>query len=96
MKYSAITYLALNDQGCEVERPAQIIDDLPTPEMRLTACKEATRGLSKLIGFPAYSPIRFGADAYLAFGMTRAAAKTHEHAAVLLKRGCDIPLRYCQ
>jgi len=96
MKYSGIPYLALDGNGREIQRSARVIGELPTPEARLHACQEAAQGIAKLIGCSAPDQITFGTPAYLAFGMTRAEAKAHEHAEVLLKSGGDMPLVYSQ
>lgn len=96
MKYCGIPYLALDGNGREIQRSARLIDELPTPEARLSACQDAAQGIAKLIGRTTPGRITFGTPAYLAFGMTRAEAKAHEHAEVLLKSGGDISLLYCQ
>ncbi|MDN0082389.1 hypothetical protein QU487_06430 [Crenobacter sp. SG2305] len=96
MKYSGIPYLALDGNGREVERSARVIGELPAPAERMVACREAAVGIAKLIGRPAPERIAYGVPAYLAFGMTRAEAKGHEHAEILLKSAADMPLIYCQ
>ncbi|MBN6741412.1 hypothetical protein JKG47_12850 [Acidithiobacillus sp. MC6.1] len=71
-------------------REAILIDELPTPESRISACRAATPVVA---GLPASRQIPFGAPVYTAFGMTLPEAKRHARSALLLKRGCDLPLR---
>lgn len=95
MKYSNIPYEALDGTGLPYMRDARVIDELPTPEMRLQACAEATAEIGKLLGLKPTRRIPYGAPIYEAFGLTRPQAKAHPKAALLLQFGCALDLEHC-
>lgn len=84
-------YKAFGEQG-EYVRDARLIHELPTPERRKAACREAASRIGLLINRNPERPVFFGTPVYLAFGLTKATAKTHRHASLLMTNGSDIPL----
>ena len=95
MKYAGIAYEGLDSNGYPVMREAQVIGELPTPEIRGQACDDAAAEIGRLLGLKAERRVPFGAPVYEAFGMRRPDAKKHAESALLLKMGCDVPLKYC-
>ena len=89
-------YEALNSQGFPYMRLAQVIDELATPEERITALKEAGAEISDLLQLPLLKPINYGTPAHLAFGLTRNQAKAHAQVKLLLTHGCDVPLQFTE
>lgn len=95
-KYQGLTYLGLDARGDEVERNVRTISDLHTVEERVVACREAALGIARALSLDAPDHLVFGVPVYQSFGMTHAEAKRSPHAPLLLTRGCDVPLTYCQ
>lgn len=87
-------YEALNRHGSPYVRPAALIGELPL-SARLPALQSATASLAKLVERPQLRTIAFGTPAYEAFALTRAQAKAHPQAALLLTKGDSLPLRLC-
>ena len=86
------SYLALNGQGTEYERPARLIGELPLQD-RFQALARATEHVAQRAGLEAVRPIPFGAPVFTAFkGMTRPLAKSHTWASLLLTAGDDLSL----
>ena len=90
-------YEALNaSSGLPYLRPAQTIDELPTPEDRKAALIEAITAIAEKIGLTPTTNLKFGQPVFCAFkGMTRASSKNHPQAKLLLTMACDTPLEYC-
>jgi hypothetical protein len=88
-------YLALNQQGIEYIRPAQIVDELPQ-EARSDALVEATSSIALKTGLVAIKRIPFGSPVFTAFnGMNRHKAKSHKDSLLMLTNGGDVSLDYC-
>ena len=86
------SYLALNGQGTEYERPARVIGELPLQD-RFLALARATEHVAEIAGLEAVKTIPFGAPVFTAFkGMTLQHAKSHSWASVLLCAGDDLSL----
>jgi len=88
-------YQALDSQGFEYPRPAQVIGELPL-EARASALIEATAAIATKVGLNAVKHIPFGAPVFTAFdGMNRPKAKHHVESKLLLSKGDDVSLDYC-
>lgn len=87
-------YLALDQQGFEITRKAQVIGELPV-DARKAACVEATATIAAKLGLPALKPIPFGAPVFLAFELTLQQAKKHAEAKLLRTAGHELSLDYC-
>ncbi len=88
-------YLALNAQGLEYTRKAEIIGELPL-EDRALALIEATTAIGLKTGLVTVKRIPFGAPVFTAFaGMNRPKAKHHIESKLLLSMGDDVPLSFC-
>ena len=87
-------YEGLDDGGFPCIRESRVIDELPTPEIRLAACTEATTTIATLIDKEPSRKISFGSRVYEAF-MTKPEAVKHEHSDLLMRRGCEVSLDYC-
>ncbi len=86
------SYLALNGQGTEYERPARVIGELPLQD-RFLGLARATEHVAQRAGLEAVRTIPFGAPVFTAFkGMTRPHAKSHTWASLLLTAGDDLSL----
>lgn len=87
-------YEALDVKGYPYVRPAKVVGELPT------ACVEArlgiaTEAIAKLLGMPAKQRIFYGAPVFEAFGFSRAQAKKHGQAKLLLTKGESLSLELC-
>lgn len=88
-------YMALDGQGMEYQRRAQIIGELPL-ESRSAALQEATASIAARTGLKAVKNIRLGTPAFMAFeGMTRPKAKHCNDADLLLTHGEALSLDLC-
>lgn len=87
-------YEALNSHGSPYVRPATLIGELPISDIP-PALQSATACLAMLVERPQLRTIAFGTPAYEAFGLTRAQARAHPQAALLLTKGDSLPLRRC-
>ncbi|MGT2457800.1 hypothetical protein ACU4GI_33400 [Cupriavidus basilensis] len=94
MKFTDVPYEAFGDRG-DFVRPAIVIHELPSPALRLQACRDATTGIATALNITPKRSIHFGAPVHLAFGITRPAAQRHAQARLLLTNGGDVPLVYC-
>lgn len=94
MKQTRPTYEALDKKGHPYTRPARIIDELPTPPCRQSACSEATSAIAQLLGVSAMRGIAYGLPVFAAF-MTAPESKKHPQRRLLETRGCDISLDLC-
>lgn len=89
-------YEALDARGLPYSRPAQIVGELPAPEVRLAALFEAAPAIADKVGLKLTGRLKFGTPVFCAFdGMTRPKAKTHRDAKLLLTMGCDVSLDFC-
>ena len=88
-------YEALDAQGLPYVRLARVVGELSTPDFRTAALEEATQALGARLGKQAYKPISFGSPVHLAFNFTRAQAKNHPDARLLLSKGDDLSLDHC-
>jgi hypothetical protein len=88
-------YEALDGQGLPYVRTAKIVGELPTPECRTAALKEASEALGRKLGLKVHRTISFGTPSHLAFNMTRPQAKNHAEARLLLTKGEDLSLDHC-
>lgn len=88
-------YQALDKQGFDFLRPAQVIGELPL-EARASALIEATATIATKAGLIAVKHIPFGAPEFTAFdGMNRPKAKHHAESKLLLTKGDDVSLDNC-
>lgn len=83
---------ALDQTGRPYVREARVVNELPTPEARYAALESATLTIARRLSLSARSRIQFGAPVYVAFGLTRAQARDHAQAKVLMSMGADLPL----
>ncbi len=88
-------YEALDAQGLPYLRAAKTVGELPTPESRAAALAEASQALGDKLGLTVHKTISFGAPTHLAFNMTRAQAKNHAQASLLLTKGEGLSLDHC-
>lgn len=88
-------YEALDAAGLPFVRPAKIIAELPTPEVRAAALDSATQSVAKQLNSVAQRRIGFGTPVHVAFGMTRQQAKNHPQAKLLLTLGESLSLDLC-
>lgn len=95
MRYSGISYEALDSRGSGYERDAAVIGELPTPEMRGEALVHATDEIARLTGLSALRRVPFGTPVYVAFGLRPVAAKAHAYASLLMTMGYSLSLTYC-
>ena len=88
-------YLALDGNGLEYSRAAQLIHELPLAD-RAQALQEATRAIAERAGIKAIKPIHFGMPVFAAFeGMTRPKTRHHKDTDLLLTHGGDLSLDFC-
>jgi len=86
---------ALDAQGLPYLRPAMIVAELPSPEARAAALNEACAALAAELGLKAHKAISPSNPLHLAFNMTRAQARNHKHAQLLLISAANLPLDHC-
>lgn len=87
-------YMALNEQGIEIQRRARLIGELSYCD-RLSACAEAARAIGVLLNVQPPPRVKFGIPVFESFGMKKPQLKGHAHAALLNTRGCDLRLDFC-
>ena len=89
-------YEALDTQGIPYLRQAEFVHELPTAEDRLSALAEATPVIAERLKIKQIDRVKVGTPVFCAFeGMTRASAKNHREAKLLLTHGGDVPLLFC-
>jgi len=89
-------YEAIDKQGFPEIRPARVVGELATPELRQAALTEATAIIAEKTGIPAIRTIKFGLPVFFAYdGMTRQKSRHHPDEALLLTHGSDVSLDYC-
>lgn len=84
-------YEALDAHGYSYTRKAQIISELPL-EGRRAALDIALPKVAEVLGMSPSDRLSYGAPVHESFGLSRAEAKKHLHASLLLTMGADLSL----
>ena len=86
----------VNHQGLPETRPAQVVSELPTPELRQAALLEATSAIADKIGIKSIRSLKLSVPVFSAFnGMTRQKSKHHPDETLLLMPGGEVSLDFC-
>ena len=88
-------YIALDNSGLEYTREAMKISELPQ-EMQNPALQEATARIAEKVELTPIKTIQLESPVFNCFaGMSRQKAKNHMLAWLLLQKGSEVSLSYC-